>query len=159
MITADDIELASLEDAHAIARLSRDHIERGLGWSWTPQRVRSAIRKRECNVAVVRHGGQVRAFGIMEYGDADAHLVLFAVAPELRRRGVGKTLLAWLEDVALVAGIGRVYLETRRTNRRGREFYRNSGYREVGTIQGYYSGRESAVRMVRKLRGEPARLP
>ena len=37
---------ATVADAKAIAHLSRDLIETGLGWSWTPERVTRAIQDR-----------------------------------------------------------------------------------------------------------------
>ena len=38
------VRLARLADAPAIATMSRDYIEQGLGWSWTVGRVERAIR-------------------------------------------------------------------------------------------------------------------
>ncbi len=152
MLGQQNIELARVADAHRIAEMSRDLIEHGLGWSWNRDRVRHAIRNPECNVAVSRHEGQVVAFGIMEYGTTSAHLSLFAVDPSQRRKHVGTTLLGWLEDVALTAGLEKVNLETRLDNLSGREFYKACGYRVVGRIPGYYFGRESAVRMTHNIR-------
>ena len=39
MIANITLRLAHRSDAQAIATLSRDLIERGLGWSWTARRV------------------------------------------------------------------------------------------------------------------------
>ena len=36
MITLPSIRLATSQDAALIAEMSRDYIEHGLGWSWTP---------------------------------------------------------------------------------------------------------------------------
>jgi len=155
MIEQQQIELARRVDAERIAEMSRDLIEHGLGWSWTADRIRHAIRKPECNVAVAKHQGRVIAFGIMEYGASSAHLALFAVDPEQRRKHVGERLLTWLEEVALTAGLERVTLETRLDNLGGRRFYQACGYQVVGRIPGYYFGRESAVRMSHHIREYP----
>ncbi len=96
---------ARLADAEAIARMSRDWIEHGLGWSWTPSRVAASVRSRNALVVVARDGERVAGFGIMRYGDEDAHLDLRGVAPHHRGAGVGQQLLEWLEQHALVAGI------------------------------------------------------
>lgn len=146
------IRFARREDAAAIARMSRDLIEHGLGWSWTARRVLRSIADRRTNVIVApdRLGG-IAGFGIMQYLDDEAHLLLLAVDPSWRRRGIGAALVGWLEESAVVAGIGHVWLEARVTNLTARAFYAHLGYREIDRIAGYYSGVEASVRMARDL--------
>jgi ribosomal-protein-alanine N-acetyltransferase len=154
------LRLATRADAVAIAQLSRDRIETGLGWSWTPPRVMRSIRDRESNVIVAtdtgdaNEAGFVVGFGIMKYHDDDAHLLLLAVSAERSRQGIGAALVKWLEASALVAGIARVGLEARASNTEARTFYMNLGYRETQSLAGYYSGREACIRMTRDLRAE-----
>lgn len=142
-----NVRLATRADAAEIAAMSRDQIERGLPWSWTEPRVLRAIRDAATNVAVVGAPAELQAFGIMVYRDEVAHLLLFSVRPEQRRRGVGSCLLRWLEAVALTAGIGRVVVECRRDNATARNFYAESGYHEMAIAKGYYRGVEDAVRL------------
>jgi ribosomal protein S18 acetylase RimI-like enzyme len=146
------IRLASRVDAPAIARLSRDLIEHGLGWSWTAPRVLRSLRDAQTNVITApATGGSLAGFGIMKYHDEEAHLLLLAVHPAQQRRGLGTALVDWLEGSARVAGIGQVYLEARVSNVSARAFYRHLGYREVQQVEGYYSGREASVRLARDL--------
>jgi ribosomal-protein-alanine N-acetyltransferase len=156
------IRIALRGDATAIAQLSRDQIERGLGWRWTAPRVLRSILDVHSNVIVApaAHGsrGELAGFGIMKYHDEEAHLLLLAVEPAVRRRGLGAALLGWLEASAQVAGIGTIYLEARASNGGARAFYRQLGYREIQQVEGYYSGREASVRIARDL-WEPAQPP
>jgi ribosomal-protein-alanine N-acetyltransferase len=145
------LSLARVGDAAAIAALSRDFVEQGLSWAWTPARVAASIRSRTALVVVARDGERVAGFGIMRYGDDDAHLDLFCVAPRYRGVGLGRRLLEWLEKPALVAGIGAVFLEVRASNRSGQAFYERLGYRVLARLSGYYQGRETALRMGREL--------
>jgi hypothetical protein len=85
MIANHQIRLALPDDARSIAKMSRDYIENGLGWSWTEARVLRAIRDKSTNVAVVHDCGYVLGFGIMAYGDNTAHLVLPGVHKTHRR--------------------------------------------------------------------------
>jgi hypothetical protein len=75
------LRLARPADATTIANLSRDLIEYGLRWRWTPMRVAASIRAPDINVLVASIRGNIAGFAIMRYGDADAHLDLLAVAP------------------------------------------------------------------------------
>jgi [ribosomal protein S18]-alanine N-acetyltransferase len=107
-------------------------------------------------VVVARERGALAGFGIMKYGDDDAHLLLLAVAPALRRRGVGTVLLQWLERTARVAGLRAIRLELRTANDAARAFYRRHGFEETGQMSGYYQGLEDATRMMKPLRTAPA---
>jgi ribosomal-protein-alanine N-acetyltransferase len=153
------LRLATRDDAPTIARLSRDRIEQGLGWSWTAPRVLRSIADADTNAVVARDGARLLGFGIMKYRDDEAHLLLLAVRAECARHGVGTALVDWLEQSALVAGVGQVYLEARATNAGARAFYRERGYREVQSLPGYYQGREACVRLAKDLWVEPAALP
>jgi ribosomal-protein-alanine N-acetyltransferase len=152
------LRLATRHDALPIARMSRDLIERGLGWSWTPLRVARSIAAADTNVIVAASPvvATPLGFGIMRYGDEEAHLLLLAVDPVVRRHGVGAALVAWLEASARAAGVGPVYLEARAGNAEARAFYRRLGYGEIQRLAGYYGGVEASVRMAKDLWHVPA---
>ena len=152
MITQHEITLAAVADVLPIAQLSRDSIEQGLSWSWTPRRVMRSLKDDTTNVVVARRVGQLGGFAIMKYADEEAHLLLLAVRPSQRRQGLGSALLAWLEATVRVAGIASVTLEARADNRIARDFYAAHGYSLVGRRDGYYEGVEDAVRLHKQFR-------
>jgi ribosomal-protein-alanine N-acetyltransferase len=151
MIVAPEIRLATLADARSIAALSRAEIEHGLPWSWTPDRVRRAIRDRATNVAVASERDALVGFGIMNYGDEKAHLSLLAVHPSRREHGVGAQLMDWLEKCAITAGCTRIELEARADNLSALAFYGLRGYQRFATVPGYYQGRIDAFRLAKSL--------
>ena len=151
MICNQQIRLAKTSDALLIAKMSRDLIESGLGWSWTPSHVSREIKATNTNVILSLEGNQVIGFAVMKYLDDEATLNLFGVHPKHRRKGVGTRMLKWLEQTALISGNGVVYLETRLTNTEGRKFYTSMGYKVIQRIPGYYKGKETALRMARDL--------
>ena len=145
------IGLARRSDVVEIAFMSRDLIEKGLRWSWTPKRVAASVRSPTAIVVVARAAGRIAGFGIMRYGDDEAHLDLLGVDHDCRRAGLGRRLVEWLEKPALVAGISAVFLEVRGSNHDAQAFYERLGYRKLAQIARYYQGRESAIRMGREL--------
>jgi len=147
MITESAVVLATRGDARAIAEMSREYIEHGLGWSWTEARVEHAIADPDINVAVVRDGPAILAFGIMSYRHDAAHLLLFAVRGSHQRRGLGSRVLRWLEQVARDAGIRSILVECRRDNDAARNFYGEHGFHERVITPRYYRGIEDAVRL------------
>ncbi|MGO9038335.1 MAG: GNAT family N-acetyltransferase [Steroidobacteraceae bacterium] len=149
--------LARPADSGEIAEMSRDLIEQGLGWSWTPARVQRFVTGRECSVVVARRERRIAAFGIMQFGDEIAHLNLLAVAAGHRRQGLGRRLMDWLTLTAVEAGVFRVNLELRTHNEDARNFYQALGFMALEVVPGYYQGREAALRMTRGLaRGRPS---
>jgi ribosomal-protein-alanine N-acetyltransferase len=158
-VTADPpVCLADARDAAAIAEMSRELIEHGLPWTWRTARVAQAIGAANTNVAVVREDAKLTAFGIMEYWDDDAHLVLFAVRPAFQRRGLGSGLLRWLEACALAAGSQRIRVEARRENVAARCFYNEHGYHERIIASRMYSGAADGIRLEKWLRSPDASI-
>lgn len=159
MTPAIPVAIASPADAADIAAMSRRLIEHGLPWTWRTERVSRAIASPVTNVAVVRGRAGLDAFGIMEYWDEDAHLVLFAVRPERQRTGLGSALLRWLEASALVAGSTRIRVESRRDNAAARSFYNEHGYHELAIKAQMYSGMQDGIRMEKWLRVDEPKSP
>lgn len=153
-----ELRLARPADAQAIATISRDHIESGLGWKYDAARVRRSIGDRDTLVLVACERDVLAGFAIMDFGDERTHLVLLAVQPAKRRRGIGRAMLEWLLESARTAGIASVHLELRASNEAARRFYRALGFSETVLMPRYYGGREAAMRMVRVLRA-PGPLP
>lgn len=145
------IRLATTKDATEIAKMSRDFIESGLGWSWDRPRVVRSVRDPDTTVAVSTSEENISGFAIMIFREHSAHLNLLAVKPTHRREGVGRDLVRWLEESARTAGTFELSLEVRETNRAAQAFYQHLGYHRSGKIKGYYQHAESAIRMTRNI--------
>ena len=149
-------ELASPRDAAAIAELSRRLIEVGLPPAWPAERVLCHIKRTDSVVLTARcHGDQpapLAGFAIMQFSDSQAHLNLLAVDSDYQRRGLGRQLMHWLHESAVVAGTWVLGLELRATNGSAQRFYESLGYQPGGVIRGYYQGIEDALRMSCDLR-------
>jgi ribosomal protein S18 acetylase RimI-like enzyme len=76
---------------------------------------------------------------------------LLAIGMEHRRQGLGRQLIDWLSASAIEAGVFRIDLELRETNGGARAFYQSLGFQSLDVVQGYYQGREPALRMSRHL--------
>ena len=152
MTPALHVRIASKPDAEAIAAMSRDLIEHSLPWTWRAERVARAIAAANTNVVVVREQVGLDAFGIMEYWDDDAHLVLFAVNKARQRQGLGTEILRWLEASAKAAGSQRIRVEARRDNVAARSFYNEHGYHEVAVKSRMYSGMLDGIQFTKYLR-------
>lgn len=151
---AAQIRFARLDEAAAIARLSRDTIEAGLPWRWQPPDIERFIRSGRHNVIVAQAGERMAGFAVMAYGDDDAYLALLAVSPPQRRNGLARRLLDWLMRTAEVAGVREVAVELREDNLAAYDLYLRAGFAEQSRRTGAYYGRVNQIRMRRVLRSE-----
>ncbi|MEO8346831.1 MAG: GNAT family N-acetyltransferase [Betaproteobacteria bacterium] len=146
------LQLAGQHDAALLAAMSRDLIEAGLGWRYRAESIGKLIEDAEMVTLVARSGEALAGFGIMKIGDERAHLILLAVRPEFQRRGIGQRIVHWLQESAAIAGVVSIHVELRAGNTAAYAFYRGLGFAETLRLPGYYSGRETAIRMLRLLR-------
>lgn len=90
--------------------------------------------------------GYVGVWKILDEG----HITNVAVAPEFRRKHIGRAMLETLFEVTGQAGIERYTLEVRAGNRPAIKLYEGLGFRAEGIRPGYYEDNgEDAVIMWR----------
>lgn len=68
----------------------------------------------------------------------EAELLTIAVAPEARREGIGRQLLAAFDAEAKARGAAQAFLEVAVDNQAARGLYLSSGWLETGRRRGYY---------------------
>lgn len=152
---AGTVELspARLAEARELAAISRRYIEAGLAWRWRTTSLAQHIGAEDSCVVVARDDPRTAGFALMSYDfeAQDAHLLLLAVVPRYRRRGIGTRLLEWLEVMARRGGIGRIRLEVRESAAPAQHLYRALGFEPVSRLPGYYQGREDAIQLQKRL--------
>lgn len=153
------LAFASISDAQALAVMTRDLIETGLGWSYRSGRIATLIADPETITLIARDGRERLGFAMMSFGQERAHLILLAVRPPHRRHGLARRMLTWLLDSAAVAGVASVHVELRADNSAAYALYRALHFVETFRVPGYYRGQETAVRMVRALRAPMPETP
>jgi ribosomal-protein-alanine N-acetyltransferase len=83
----------------------------------------------------------------------EVHILNVAVAPEHRRRGIARVLMAEAEKRAWSANAALMTLEVRRSNLAALDLYRQFDYRAVGVRPNYYVDEgEDAIVMVKELK-------
>jgi GNAT superfamily N-acetyltransferase len=80
------------------------------------------------------NGVAIGCAGLRGHATRDAEIKRFYVAPEARRRGVGRALLAWLETAARELGYRRVVLDTAAPLVEAARLYEASGYAPVAAF-------------------------
>ncbi|MGF1659766.1 MAG: GNAT family N-acetyltransferase [Rubrimonas sp.] len=78
------------------------------------------------------------AFALTRVAAGEGELLTLAVAPENRRRGLARLLLAETCAHARADGAQAMFLEVATSNAAARALYAGAGFAEVGLRRGYY---------------------
>jgi ribosomal-protein-alanine N-acetyltransferase len=81
----------------------------------------------------------------------EAEILMLAVLPEARRRGLGRRLVEAAAAMAGRRGARAMFLEVAAGNAAARALYAATGFVEVGTRPGYYPDGEAALVLRRAL--------
>ncbi|MEV6847274.1 GNAT family N-acetyltransferase [Actinoplanes sp. NPDC051411] len=94
-------------------------------------------------------GGLIACAGWRRHGD-DAELKRMFTASEARGRGLGRRMLATIEESAREAGCKRVILETGDRQPEAVGLYESAGYTRIDDF-GYYAGQEGVLSFAKVL--------
>jgi GNAT superfamily N-acetyltransferase len=76
-------------------------------------------------------GRAIGCAGLRSLGEGTLELKHFFLVPEVRGKGLGRVLLAGVEDVARALGARRILLDTAAPLLEAAALYRSAGYREI----------------------------
>lgn len=111
------------------------------GEAWTEPQCLGILGMSGTWLLIAREGGQPIGFALARAIGDEGELLLLAVRPRFRGRGIGKALLDRVLEDARSRGIGTLHLEVRAGNDAIR-LYTLAGFTEVGIRRDYYRGRD-----------------
>ena len=105
---------------------------------WTRDQLRSALPDSTHELLVAEEDGKVLGYiGMMAVLD-EGYISNVAVAPEERRRGIGRSLVRFMLLQAAKRGLQFATLEVREHNEGAIALYSGEFFRVVGRRRGYY---------------------
>ena len=126
---------------------------------WSEEDFIRCLRQRNCIGMVAEHDDRVVGFMVYELNRTRLHVLNFAVAADCRRCGIGTQMIAKLTGKLSAGRRTRLVLEVRETNLPAQLFFRQSRFRAVSVLRGYYEDTpEDAYLMQYRYRPEKAPL-
>lgn len=132
------------DDVDRIMAVMQAGFDPAYGEAWTRRQVEDALVIGNCHYQLADEKGQLALSGspavgffLSRGGFEEEELLLIAVDPAYRRRGIGGRLLNALASAAKSRGAKRLLLEMRRGNTAG-NLYRDFGFQPIGERRHYY---------------------
>ncbi len=110
----------------------------GFEFPWSEDDFIRCLRQRNCIGMVAEHDERVLGFMIYELHKTRLHVLNFAVAKSMRRRGIGTQMVEKLAAKLSPQRRTRILLEVRETNLAAQLFFRRQGYRAVSVLRDFY---------------------
>ena len=107
-------------------------------YAWTEDDFLRCLRQRNCIGMVAEHDDRVVGFMIYELHKTKLHVLNFAVAPEMRRVGIGTQMVHKLVGKLSSHRRTRITLEVRETNLPAQLFFRTQGFKAVKVLRAFY---------------------
>ncbi len=121
------------------------------GEAWTRRQIEDALLIGHCHYRLIANDGAPPAeaapaagFALLRAVAGEEELLLFAIAPQFRRRGLGAALLGIVMADAAARGSKRMMLEMRAGNP-AEALYTAAGFAETGRRVGYYRTRAGGL--------------
>lgn len=131
-------------DLDSVMEVMEASFDPAFGEAWTAPQCAGLIPMPGVWISIARDAGEAIGFALARVVAREAELLLLAVKPEERCRGIGQLLVNRFMQVATTRGAERVHLEVREGNH-AVKLYERLGFREVGRRRNYYRGRDGQV--------------
>jgi len=107
------------------------------------------LRQRNCIGKVAEIRGEVAAYIVYEMRKASYVILNIAVAPHIRRRGLGRLLIGQLQQACSVHRLRSIEAIVVESNLEGQLFFRDRGFRCRKTLAGFFNqGNQTGYRFV-----------
>lgn len=133
------------DDLDKLMEVMESAFEPHWGEAWTRRQVADSLAMPHTYAilldvlgALVGENDEAAGFVLARRAPGEEELLLVAVRPELRRKGLGRRLLDAFAEEARSRGAERVFLEMRADNP-AESLYRVAGYEPIGRRPAYYT--------------------
>jgi len=134
------------EDLNAVMAIMVAAFGSRYGEAWTRSQCAGILPMAGVSLMLAhdRESGDAVGFSLFRSVVDESELLLIAVAPDQRRRGIGRELLQQFLDRVRADGVTRAHLEVRDGNP-AIHMYRRAGFEPIGRRRNYYHGADGSL--------------
>jgi ribosomal-protein-alanine N-acetyltransferase len=131
-------------DIATVNAIMADAFDPRFGEAWTPSQSLGMIALPGVWFSIAWSGNRPAGFALARAIADEAELLLLAIRPAMRRRGIGTALLRSILADARERDADILHLEVRANNEAVR-LYRNEGFEKIGERRDYYRGKDGKL--------------
>ena len=143
-MTGVHIEEAGIAGLDAVMLIMNEAFDPGYGEAWTEPQTLSMLALPDVWLSLALADNRPAGFALNRIVADEAELLLLAVSPHFRRRGIGMALIERSRMIARQRNGFRIHLEVRHNNP-AIELYSKAGFRLAGRRSGYYRGIDGQI--------------
>lgn len=140
MVNLTELRHGNGRDLPQVAEVMHEAFDPKFGEAWTTAQCMGMLSLPGVWLTLASVGGVVAGFALTRISLDEGELLLLAVRPRLRGRGVGRALLRSVIADARDRSVKKLHLEVRAGNDATRLYVRE-GFTKVGERRGYYRGK------------------
>jgi ribosomal-protein-alanine N-acetyltransferase len=129
----------TIADLEAVDALMVAAFDAEYGEAWTRAQLDAVLAMPGVWLTLARHGRRVVGFSLHRIILDEAELLLLAISPDMRRRGIARALIERGCAEARSTGARRLHLEVREGNP-ATALYQSAGFTPAGRRREYYRG-------------------
>lgn len=129
--------IAPADDIDRIMAVMEAAFDPAYGEAWTRRQVEDALLTGLCHYGLAEVEGTCAGFFLTRNAVDEEELLLLAVSPQFRRRGIGQLLIDRFKQEARQRRVTRLFLEMRRGNP-AESLYIKNNFAAVGVRPNYY---------------------
>lgn len=134
-----ELRTGAPSDLQSVAALMAESFDPRFGEAWSSAQCLGMLALPGVRLTLALQDDDLAGFALARVIAGDGELLLLAVRPRLRGRGVGAALLRDVIADAVDRRAERLHLEVRSSNP-AIALYRRYGFEQVGERRGYYRG-------------------
>ena len=139
VLTHVTLRTGGIADLVRIEALIQTAFDPRYGEAWTRNQCAGVMAMPGVALTIAEVDGAPAGFAITRAVVDEAELLLLAVDPKRRRRGIGSTLLRAVIADCESRGLDKLHLEVRASND-AVALYRSAGFKKIGERHDYYRG-------------------
>lgn len=131
-------------DLSTVNEIMGEAFDPNFGEAWTPNQCLGMLALPGVWFSIAWYENRPGGFALARAVADESELLLLAIRPALRRRGIGAALLRSIIEDSRERGAVKLHLEVRANNEAIR-LYRSQGFEKIGERRDYYRGRDGKL--------------
>ena len=134
-----EYKVVPIKGQRMISPIKEQVIEKARAFGWQPHQVEGDLNHPFSEYYCLMHAKELMGFVALHHIFEEAAINLVYIDPAYRQKGLGTSLLQFVEDQLRARGLENIFLEVRKSNFPAQKLYEKNHYQYLTTRKNYYN--------------------